>query len=102
MIGNIKITFNGEPVGYVLIEYVENLPIDMCGECVEDLLHDDFRKEQIWVDTSYILHEYIEKGYEELHSGNEMAFKTKDGFLTYEAKDTSGLVREGEKFAGSL
>jgi hypothetical protein len=38
MTGNIKITFNDEPVGYVLIEYVENVPIDMCGECVEDLL----------------------------------------------------------------
>ena len=55
--------------------------------------HDDFREEQTWVNTSYILHEYVEKGYEELHTGNEMAFKTKDGFLTYEAKDTSGLVK---------
>jgi hypothetical protein len=88
MTGNSKTTFNGEPVCYVIIEYVEHVPIGMCGECVEDLLHDDFRKEQTWLDTSYIIHEYIEKGYAELHTVNEMVFKTKDGFLTYESKDT--------------
>jgi hypothetical protein len=55
----VKILFDGQEVGFVLVEFIEMIP-DM--PCEEHDNAEDFHKSLTWIDSDYIVNELIEKG----------------------------------------
>jgi hypothetical protein len=79
----VRITWQGEPVGYVLVEWIGLVESELC---------EDHHKELFTIDSASIIHEYIEKGDPEFRNVTQMRFEIMNGFFRYEARDNSGGV----------
>lgn len=85
----VKITFNGESVGYILVEWIGLVESVLCDGHHMDS-GEDYHKELFTIDSATIIHEHIEKGDPEFRNVTQMTFEIKDGFFTYYARDESG------------
>jgi hypothetical protein len=96
----VKVTYNGEPVGYVLVEHIMFVPNnDDSYNPKNNNEYEDWHKTISALDSDYIKTELIDKGDIDYHAVNEMSFKIeKDrevgGYLTYETRDDLGLVKK--------
>jgi len=84
---NVEITFNGQAVGFVLVEWIGLY--DASKHMQSDL---GLRKELNVIDSSYIIHEFIEKGLDDFKDITQLKFEIKDGFFNSEVLDNSGNV----------
>jgi hypothetical protein len=87
----VRITWQGEPVGYVLVEWIGLVESELCKDHHMDS-GEDYHKELFTIDSANIIHEYIEKGDPEFRNVTQMRFEIMDGFFRYEARDSSGGV----------
>lgn len=85
----LKITFNGESVGYILVEWIGLVESELCeGHHMES--GEDYHKELFAIDSATIIHEFIEEGELDFKNVTQMVFEINDGFFRYEARDDSG------------
>lgn len=91
----VKVLYNNEPVGYVLVEHIIFLPNDDDNNPKNNNEYEDWNKTISVLDSDFIKYELIDKGDIDYHTVNEMSFQIKkdEGFLIYEAKDNLGLVK---------
>jgi len=90
---NIKVIFNGKPVGYVLVEYQKFIP-DRDSSRRRIKTYNDWKRTIVLLDSNYIIKE-IRK---EDDMSNALEFEiTKNGverFLSYEVRDKLGLFKK--------
>ena len=87
----VKITFNGESVGYVGVQWIglEDICEDYHLESGEG-----YHKELYFIESSTIIHDHIEKDSPEFKGVTQMSFEIKDGFFRYECRDNlNNLVK---------
>jgi hypothetical protein len=85
----VRITWQGEPVGYVLVEWIGLVESELCEDHHMDS-GEDYHKELFTIDSASIIREY--KGDPEFRNVTQMRFEIMDGFFRYEARDNSGAV----------
>ena len=80
---DIKVTFNGEAVGYVLVDHtlIEPSEGDEWCEFTNIIVSDEIK-------------EKIQKGDLEYKTVNELVFQLNDTCLIYQAKDNEGIVKQ--------
>ena len=81
----VRITWQGEPVGDVLVEWIGLVESELCKDHHMDS-GEDYHKELFTIDSANIIHEYIEKGDPEFRNVTQMRFEIMDGFFRYEAE----------------
>ncbi len=87
----VKITFNGERVGYVGVQWIG---LEDAVLCEDHHLEsgEDYHKELFFIESSVIIHDHIEKDSPEFKGVTQMSFEIKDGFFRYECRDNAGNI----------
>ena len=85
----VKITFNGESVGYIAVQWIGLEDAVLCEDHHMES-SEDYHKELFFIDSSVIIHDHIKKDNPEFKGVTQMAFEIRDGFYRYECRDNAG------------
>jgi hypothetical protein len=88
----VKITFNGESFGYVGVQWIGLEDDSTLCDCDQMESGENYHKELYFIESSVIVHDYIEKGHPEFKDATQISFEIKDGFFRQEIRDNSGNI----------
>jgi hypothetical protein len=85
----VKISFNGQEIGYIAVQW-----IGLEDTCEDYHLEsgEGYHKELYFIESSVIIHDFIEKGDPEFKDATQILFEIKDGFFRQEIRDNSGNI----------